>query len=56
VIVSCQAWSVHLLNENIFVKGDEFLPERWLNTETSVEMNRYFFAFGAGGRGCIGRQ
>jgi cytochrome P450 len=56
VIVSCQAWSVHLLNENIFVKGDEFLPERWLNAETSLEMNRYFFAFGAGGRGCIGRQ
>jgi len=56
VIVSCQAWSVHRLNEYIFFKGDEFLPERWLNAEANLEMNRYFFSFGLGGRGCTGRQ
>lgn len=55
-IVSCQAWSVHRLNEDIFVQGDKFLPERWLDPETAREMNRLFFSFGAGGRGCVGRQ
>lgn len=55
-IVSCQAWSVHQLNEEVFVKGDQFLPERWLDKEAAIEMNRLFFSFGAGGRGCTGRQ
>ena len=55
-IVSCQAWSVHRLNEDVFVKGDEFLPERWLDAETNFEKNRLFFSFGIGGRGCTGRQ
>jgi cytochrome P450 len=55
-IVSCQAWSVHRLNEDVFVKGDEFLPERWLDAEASLEKNRLFFSFGIGGRGCTGRQ
>jgi cytochrome P450 len=55
-IVSSQAWSVHRLNEKVFVKGDEFLPERWLDPEASIQMNRLFFSFGIGGRGCTGRQ
>ncbi|PMD59186.1 cytochrome P450 [Hyaloscypha bicolor E] len=55
-IVSCQAWSVHRLNEDVFVKGDEFLPERWLDAETNLEKNRLFFSFGIGGRGCTGRH
>ena len=55
-IVSCQAWSVHRLNEDVFVDGDEFIPERWLESERNLEMNRLFFAFGLGGRGCTGRQ
>lgn len=55
-IVSCQAWSVHQLNEDVFVRGDTFLPERWLDSEAVLEMNRLFFSFGAGGRGCTGRQ
>jgi cytochrome P450 len=56
VIVSCQAWSVHQLNEDIFVEGNKFLPERWLDAGASLEMNRLFFSFGIGGRGCTGRQ
>jgi cytochrome P450 len=55
-IVSCQAWSVHRLNEDIYLNGDKFLPERWLDPEASLEMNRLFFSFGTGGRGCTGRQ
>jgi len=55
-IVSCQAYSVHRLNESIYVNGDEFIPERWLEKELNSDMNRLFFSFGAGGRGCTGRQ
>lgn len=55
-IVSCQAWSVHQLNEDVFVQGDQFRPERWLDPKAALEMNRLFFSFGTGGRGCTGRQ
>ncbi|KAF8866807.1 cytochrome P450 [Acephala macrosclerotiorum] len=55
-IVSCQAWSVHQLNEDVFVRGSQFVPERWLDKEAALEMNRLFFSFGAGGRGCTGRH
>lgn len=55
-IVSCQAYSVHQLNEDVYVNGNVFIPERWLDTEKVPGMNRLFFSFGLGGRGCTGRQ
>jgi cytochrome P450 len=55
-IVSCQAFSIHQLNEAVYSNGDQFIPERWLNPQKIAEMNRLFFAFGAGARGCTGRQ
>jgi len=55
-IVSCQAWSVHRLNEDTYPNGAEFVPERWLEPQESLGMNKLFFAFGAGGRGCTGRH
>jgi cytochrome P450 len=55
-IVSCQAYSVHRLNEDVFPNGEVFSPERWLDKDKTQEMNRLFFAFGAGARGCTGRQ
>lgn len=55
-IVSCQAYSVHRLNESVYPNGEVFSPERWLEKDKSLEMNRLFFAFSAGGRGCTGRQ
>ncbi|CEJ91335.1 hypothetical protein VHEMI07054 [[Torrubiella] hemipterigena] len=55
-IVSCQAWSLHQLNPNIFERGDEFIPERWLEPNVSPIMNRLFFSFGAGSRSCTGRH
>lgn len=55
-IVSCQAWSVHQLNPDVFDRGDQFIPERWLDSEATPKMNRLFFSFGAGGRSCTGRQ
>jgi cytochrome P450 len=55
-IVSCQACSVHRLNEDVYTNGEVFSPERWLDKDKNSELNRLFFAFGAGGRGCTGRQ
>lgn len=55
-IVSCQAYSLHLLDEDVFPDADKFLPERWLQKEGEVERNRLFFAFASGGRGCIGKK
>lgn len=55
-IVSCQAYTLHLLNPDVFPEGDRFVPERWLEKEGEVERNRLFFAFASGGRGCIGKR
>ena len=55
-IVSCQAYSVHRLNQDVFPSPEDFWPERWLDKIGAVEKNRFFFAFAAGGRGCIGRK
>ncbi|RFU26932.1 hypothetical protein B7463_g9409, partial [Scytalidium lignicola] len=55
-IVSCQAWSVHRLNPDIFDRGDRFIPERWLDSKAIPMMNKLFFSFGAGGRSCTGRH
>ncbi|KIV90665.1 hypothetical protein PV10_05297 [Exophiala mesophila] len=55
-IVSCQAYTLHLLNPDVFPEGDRFLPERWLEKEGEAERNRLFFAFASGGRGCIGKS
>lgn len=55
-IVSCQAWSVHQMNPDIFDQGDQFIPERWLDAKAAPQIRRLFFSFGAGGRSCTGRQ
>lgn len=55
-IVSCQAYSMHLMDTAVFPSPTEFLPERWLEKEGGMERNRLFFAFAAGGRGCIGKK
>ncbi|KAH8668137.1 cytochrome P450 monooxygenase [Tricladium varicosporioides] len=57
-VVGCQAWSVHRLDKNIWRDAEEFVPERWVasGSEAVASMNRLFFAFGAGARGCTGRH
>lgn len=55
-IVSCQAYSLHRINEQVFPEPDRFWPERWLNEDGVNERNRLFFSFAAGGRGCIGKK
>jgi cytochrome P450 len=56
-VVSCQAYTLHR-DPVVFPRPDEFVPERWLDEdgEKTREMNRWFMAFGAGGRGCLGRH
>lgn len=55
VRVQAQAWSLHR-NPDVFPNPEAWRPERWLNaTEAEQkEMSRWFWAFGSGGRMCVG--
>lgn len=55
-VVSCQAYSVHRMNDDIFLEPDRFNPDRWLATDGDTERRRLLFAFSNGGRGCVGKQ
>jgi cytochrome P450 len=52
-IVGCSAYELHF-NPLVFPEPAKFIPERWLNT--TEEMSKYWFAFGAGSRACIARN
>ncbi|KAL1957417.1 hypothetical protein VTO42DRAFT_5985 [Malbranchea cinnamomea] len=54
--VSAQAYSLHR-NPDVFPEPEAWLPKRWLQPNDSAEienMRRWFWAFGSGGRMCIG--
>ena len=53
--VSATAWAMHR-KEDIYPSPEEWKPERWLEKSEleKKEMQKWFFAFGAGGRKCIG--
>ncbi|RFU28663.1 hypothetical protein B7463_g7689, partial [Scytalidium lignicola] len=55
--VSAQAYSLHR-NESVFPAPEEWHPERWLETSAEQEtaMQRWFWAFGSGGRMCVGKD
>lgn len=57
VRVSANAHCLHR-NPEVFPNPEEWRPERWLDAkkETQDEMMRWFWAFGSGGRMCIGRN
>nr|WGZ60647.1 cytochrome P450 [Fusarium reticulatum] len=55
-IVSCQPYSMHRMDKEVFPNPDDFEPQRWLEEKGSAERNRLFFAFSNGGRACIGRH
>jgi cytochrome P450 len=40
-----------LMNDKIFPKPKEFIPERWMN---NPNLDRYFVGFGKGSRQCLG--
>jgi cytochrome P450 len=57
-IVGCNAWVVHK-NEDIFgARVDDYIPERWINTDLEhvKQMEGSLFQFGAGSRTCIGKN
>lgn len=59
--VHCNAYTLHR-NEEVFPAPESWVPERWLlgNAEDEAgqerlrEMKRWFWAFGSGGRMCLG--
>lgn len=55
VRVNAQAWSLHR-NPSVFPNPEIWDPSRWLDAteEQSKEMSRWFWAFGSGGRMCVG--
>jgi len=57
VRVSAMPYTLHR-NATVFPDPESFVPVRWLSTHTSEaqlrEMHRWFWAFGSGGRMCIG--
>ncbi|KAI1213085.1 cytochrome P450 3A13 [Annulohypoxylon truncatum] len=55
-IVSCQAYSAHRIDENVFPQPGTFDPDRWLQEAGELDRKRLFFAFASGGRGCIGKH
>jgi cytochrome P450 len=55
VRISAQAYSLHR-NPKVYEKPDEWDPHRWLQaSEDKIkEMRKWFWAFGSGGRMCVG--
>ena len=55
VRVAAQAYSLHR-NAEVFPEPEAWRPERWTESskEQKEEMGRWFWAFGSGGRMCIG--
>ena len=58
--VGAQAWSLHR-HAAAFPRPDEWRPERWMEDEAaglglvgSEKKERWFWAFGSGGRMCVG--
>ncbi|KAF5845292.1 hypothetical protein GGP41_002888 [Bipolaris sorokiniana] len=52
-LIGCSAYELHF-NPIVFTQPQEFIPERWL--DTTEDMSKYWFAFGAGSRACIARN
>ncbi|PYH87647.1 putative cytochrome P450 monooxygenase [Aspergillus ellipticus CBS 707.79] len=55
VTVSSSAYSLHRIEE-VFPSPEEWMPDRWVDVEEGKihDMRRLFWAFGNGGRMCLG--
>lgn len=53
-VVGCSAFQLHF-DESVFLEAKKFRPERWLENVTD-EMNKHWFAFGAGPRSCLAKN
>lgn len=52
-LVGCSAYELHF-NSTIFPSPRSFRPERWI--DATPEVQKSFFAFGAGSRSCIAKN
>lgn len=52
-IVGTQSYTIHR-NEEAFPKGEDFLPERWLDESGDELQKEAFVPFSVGKRSCIG--
>ncbi|KAK4214187.1 cytochrome P450 [Rhypophila decipiens] len=45
-------------NENVYPCPEEWIPRRWIDADEDrlIEMRRWFWAFGSGGRMCLGKN
>ncbi|KAI9678808.1 MAG: hypothetical protein M1817_005867 [Caeruleum heppii] len=57
VVVHAQPYSLHR-EAAVFPEPHKFLPHRWLDGDREQEAARarWFWAFGSGGRGCVGKN
>ncbi|QUC22165.1 uncharacterized protein UV8b_06406 [Ustilaginoidea virens] len=55
-IVSCQALSVHRINNHVYPDPEKFNPDRWMSPEGDADRRRLLFSFSSGGRGCVGKH
>ncbi|KAL4779050.1 cytochrome P450 [Aspergillus varians] len=55
IIVGTNPWVIHRNKEIFGADADVFCPDRWLESDVNRK-NRFFFAFGAGSRTCIGKS
>jgi unspecific monooxygenase len=53
VVAHAAPYSVHR-NEEVFERAEEWLPERWMG-ERKKEVGEWFWSFGSGSSGCIGK-
>ncbi|KAL3417488.1 cytochrome P450 [Phlyctema vagabunda] len=57
ITVQASAYTLHR-NEDVFPNPEEWRPERWLDASPAhlTDMYHWFWAFGSGGRMCIGKH
>src|SRR6266536_5643397 len=55
-IVGCSAWVLHRDRDTFGEDVNAYRPERWLDPEKAVLMNRALFHFGGGAHTCIGKN
>lgn len=57
-VVGCNAWTIHRDRVVFGSDADEFVPDRWLNSDQNQirAMENAIFSFGAGSRVCLGKN
>lgn len=56
ISIGCNPVSLHRNSEIFGPDAEDFVPERWLNADRVLDMNRYNLIFGGGMRTCPGQN